>query len=63
MSIGENIRSYREKAGIQQNQLAEKVGVSQAMICKVENGLKIPSIALGKLIAKELCCTLDELAQ
>ena len=63
MSIGENIRMYREKAGIQQKELAQKAGVSQAMICKVEKGLKMPSIPLGKIIAEELGCTLDDLAQ
>ena len=63
MSIAENIKTLREKAGFQQSELAGKVGVSQAIICKIENGLKTPSLALGRLLAKELNCTLDDLVQ
>ena len=63
MSIGENIRKKRKEAGINQYVLAEKVGVTQGYIAKVENGMKMPSMALGNTIAKVLGCTMDELVK
>lgn len=63
MSVAENIKCRREKAGMTQKALAEAVFVDQAMICKVEKGIKPPSLALGKAIADVLECTLDELVQ
>lgn len=38
--IGPNVRRYREKAGLTQNELAELVGVTPASISKVECGKK-----------------------
>ena len=61
MNVGENIRKYREKAGMSQKALAEAVFVDQAMICKVEKGIKLPSLPLSMAIAKALGCTMDEL--
>lgn len=63
MSVAENIRARREKAGITQTQLADAVAVSQVTICKIENGLKVPSLPLSMAIAKVLECTLDELTK
>ena len=37
-SIGEKISSLRERQGLTTMQLAEKVGVSQAQISRLENG-------------------------
>ncbi len=63
MSIGENIKKKRKEAGINQYVLAEKVGVTQGYIAKVELNMKIPSMTLGMAIAKVLGCTMDELAK
>lgn len=63
MSIGENIKKKRKEAGVNQYELADKVGVTQGYIAKVENNMKIPSMTLGKAIANVLGCTMDELAR
>lgn len=61
MSVGENIRNAREKAGLTQAYLAEQAGVTQAMLCQIERGTKNPSLQLGAEIAKTLNCSLDSL--
>ena len=61
MSVGENIRNARQKAGLTQAYLAELAGVTQAMLCQIERGTKNPSIQLGAEIAKILNCSLDSL--
>lgn len=61
MSIGSRIKELREKRGIAQTTLAQKVGVTPAMICWIERGSKNPSIQTGKLIADALGCSVDEL--
>ncbi len=52
--LRELIASTRIKLGITQNQLAEKSGVSQANISKIENGSYRPSIVTLKKIADGL---------
>lgn len=44
----------RTESGITQKQLAEKSGVSQANISKIENGISIPSVATLKKLADAL---------
>lgn len=61
MNIGENIKKLREKKNIKQAELAEKTGVTQAMICQIERGTKNPSLQVGVDIAKVLDCTVEEL--
>ncbi len=63
MNVAENIKSIREKAGMTQKQLAEAVFVDQAMICKIEKGIKMPSLPLSIAIATALHCTVNELVQ
>ena len=52
--VCEMIVSARSALGITQRQLAEKSGVSQANISRIENGSYIPSIAILKRIANGL---------
>ena len=59
MSVGENIRRMREKAGLRQVDLAEQAGVTQAMLCQIEQGTKNPSLELGAEIARLLDCRLE----
>ena len=61
MNVGRNIKVMREKAGLQQSELAEKVGVSQSMICQIERGTKGCSIQLGADIAAALGCEIGDL--
>lgn len=41
MSLAENVRMLRERAGMTQAELAEKLGKGQATIYKIENGLTL----------------------
>lgn len=61
MNVGENIRRLREEQSIKQAYLAEKVGISQAMLCQIERGTKNPSLQVGKEIADALGCDLNSL--
>lgn len=54
--LGEKIRSTRTKIGMTQAQLANKVGVVESYISKIENGRLpySPSAQTLRLLAKEL---------
>lgn len=52
--VCELISSTRNLLGMTQSQLAEKSGVSQANISKIENGNYNPSVAILKRIADGL---------
>lgn len=61
MSFNENIKKVREEKGLTQAEVAEAVGVSRVLICQIENGIRKPSLVVGKLIADKLECTVEEL--
>jgi transcriptional regulator with XRE-family HTH domain len=61
MNIGENIKTLRLSAEMSQEQLAEKVGVTQPMIAQIERGTKAVSLQLGKAIADVLECSVNDL--
>ena len=44
-------------------ELAEKVGVSQGFLSDVENGNKVPSLAVACKIATALGCTLNDIIE
>lgn len=54
MTIGQWIKEEREKAGLSIRQLADKVGVSNSYLSKIERDLKNPSIDLLAKIGKVL---------
>lgn len=55
------IRLYREKKGIEQKELAAKVGIKSNAVSNWENGRTRPDIALLPLICQVLEVSLDEL--
>ena len=61
MSVGANIRTLREAAGLSQAYVAAQAGISQAMLCQIERGTKNPSLQVSKEISAVLCCKLDDL--
>ena len=61
MRVGERIREIREKAGLSQAELSEKIGVTQSMLCQIERGTKNPSLQVGKIISEVLGCSIDAL--
>lgn len=62
MSIGSNIRQRRRAMDITQEQLAVQVGCVQSTIAQYERGSKVPTLPIGRELARILGCTLDELA-
>ena len=61
MSIGENIKKIRIEKGINQVDLAEKLGISQPMLCMIERGTKTVSLPLSKEIAEIFGCSIEDL--
>lgn len=57
------IKLLLKEKGISQTELAENVGVSQAMISYIVKGFKVPSVTLLKRISDYLGVTMDELVQ
>jgi len=62
MTLGEKVRRMREKLGMNQKQLAEASGITQATISRIESGQvkELKSEALKRL-AKALGITVDYL--
>ena len=59
---GKNLRMYREKAGLTQEQLAQLVRYSdKAMISMIEAGVKSPSLEKAQDLAVQLGITLSQL--
>lgn len=61
LNIGENIRKYRKKAEMTQEQLAEKIGVSYQAISRWENGTTYPDLELLPVLAKLFCVSTDDI--
>lgn len=59
MNIGERVKKLREQRGITQKALAEKVGVTPAVICQIERGTKVPNVIIAKLICDNLGENID----
>lgn len=59
--IGPNVRRYREKTGLTQNQLAEHIGVTPSFISKVECGKKAVKLKTLYEIAAVLHVGMDAL--
>ncbi|NJL28779.1 MAG: helix-turn-helix transcriptional regulator [Thermoanaerobaculia bacterium] len=59
--IGPNVRRRRLALELSLEMLAEKSGVSAAMLSEVERGVKNPTVKLAYQIARALGCTLTEL--
>lgn len=52
--VGENIRSARGAAGLNKQQLAERLGVSPAAVGQYERGKSMPSVSTFAAIAEVL---------
>lgn len=61
MSIGTNIKRLRQEKEITQVELAERIGVTQSMLCQIERGTKAVTLPLGKQIAEIFDCSVDDL--
>ncbi len=61
MEIGTKIKQLRHKAGLTQEQLAARLGISAQSVSKWETAVTMPDIALLPALASELGVTIDEL--
>ena len=61
MNLGNNLFQARKKAGLSQESVAEKLGVSRQTISKWETDETIPDIYQSKKLAKLYNLTFDEL--
>lgn len=61
MALGERIKEYRQKVGLSQEALAEKINVSRQAITKWESNTGIPDIDNLISLSKVMGISLDEL--
>lgn len=59
--LGRNIFKKRREIGLNQNQFAERLGISREHLAKIETGQRNMSINLLFKIANELCVSESEL--
>ena len=59
--IGRNIRKFIVYRGMRQQDVSEKVGITEAMLSRYINGTSMPSIDKLHNIAKVLGCHVDDL--
>jgi transcriptional regulator with XRE-family HTH domain len=59
--IGERVKSLRREAGMTLDGLAERAGVSRAMLSKMERGEKNPTLMIAARVADGLGVTLTQL--
>lgn len=63
MSIGENIKNRRQALGLMQVDVADKIGITQSLLCQIERGKKNPSFIVAEAIADLLHCSVDDLTE
>ena len=61
LTIGENIRNFRRKNDMTQEQLAQRLGVTYQSVSRWENGTTYPDLELLPAISELLSVTVDEL--
>lgn len=58
-----NLKEYRERKGITQNELGALVGVTQGAIAQFENGSAVPNVKTAVRIAEVLGTTCENLVR
>ena len=61
MSIGKNIAKFRKQLNLTQEELGEKLGVTNQAVSKWESAVSMPDVMLLPKIAEALNITLEEL--
>ena len=61
MALVTKVKEYREKTGMKQSELADKVSVRRETIVHLENGRYNPSLKLAMDIAKVFGVSVEEL--
>ena len=63
MSFAENFKDARTRAGLTQQQIADKLGLDHTAIAQYERGISTPNFKNLSKICEMLGTTLDELAK
>ncbi|HRR29361.1 MAG TPA: helix-turn-helix transcriptional regulator [Victivallales bacterium] len=62
INIGENVKKYRTKQGLSQENFAKKSGVKYTTLTKIEsNVIKKPSVFVMAKLAKALSVSIEDL--
>lgn len=61
MTLADNIKTTRNIRNITQNEMADALGVNQTFISQLENGRRVPTLAMTERIADVLDCSVDGL--
>lgn len=62
INIGENVKKYRTKLGLSQEDFAKKSGVKYTTLTKIEsNVIKKPSVLIMAKLAKALGVSIEDL--
>ena len=56
------LKESREKKGLSQTELANRVGLKQTTISQYENGFRKPNLSMAKKLADALEISLDDFA-
>lgn len=62
MSIGENVKKLREKRGLSQRDVSNKLFISVQMLSGIETGIRQPSLNIALALAKFFGTTVEALA-
>lgn len=64
MAFGDNLKRLRKKRGLSQYQLADKIGVTQSLICYYERHAEaVPRLPMLKVTADYFGVTVEELTK
>lgn len=61
MTVGNNIKCYREKNGLTQKELSQQIHISRQTISNWENGISCSDIENTVIMNNIFSCSLDEL--
>lgn len=54
--LGDHVRDLRQKRGLTQNDLAQRLGVPQSRISEIESGTRVPNLVTMLRLAAALEC-------
>ena len=55
------LRDYRNKVGISQEKLADKIGVTRQTIISIENSRYVPSLELALTLSQFFKCKVEDM--
>jgi transcriptional regulator with XRE-family HTH domain len=60
-NLATNLRRYRNKAGISQEELADRANIDRTYVSGIERGVRNPTVRIVARLAAELGATVAEL--